>query len=546
MLGGVRDKWIQLVDINGESFHAPILQEGGLPVVKLVLSGPAAAAFSVGLLAENAIQKAIRCRVDLFHSDALHLLHLRFGHATGHRLYNTLKEKGLAHRTTLAACEVVSTSCKACEKINVRLEKIPAKTAGSVEVTKFNQVIYQDLIHLPARSPQGHVYSSVIVDSSTRYVSVLAIKQKSQAVQHLIAWVRRWESKFGIPKIIKTDNGGEFIGSEYTEFYVKEGIAPLTGAPYTPQTQALVERTNQSIKRLLTKTLFSLQIPQEMSAYIISGVAQTFNELVHSSTGESPYSMVHGHGTELLPLAMGDVVLVTHVTKLTHQPVPTNGEEGIFVCFISAAVASILVKRDYGWHHVRVHPSRLRLKGWLGLCSLSNLQHVTQSSEVPTISAPADRDSLCDFSSSRTVVPPPPAPDPAPVISRHPFVIARHRNGAVFPAQVLQRSRLQMAALERDTNGKWQHKELLFPNHHSIMKELVGATAEEAFSPSVFEEFLSSAPSASRGDDPEHGLDVPQAGGAEIDAEDAMLPTQDGMMLSQLVFVMTVCLCVWL
>eukprot|EP00919_Chromeraceae_sp_WS-2016_P066440 GHVR01157150.1.p1 GENE.GHVR01157150.1~~GHVR01157150.1.p1 ORF type:complete len:247 (+),score=21.68 GHVR01157150.1:460-1200(+) len=235
-----------------------------------------------------------------------------------------------------------STSCKACEKINVRLEKIPAKTAGSVDATKFNQVIYQDLIHLPARSPQGHVYSSVIVDSSTRYV--------------------------------------------------------------------------------------------------------------------------------------------------------------------------------------RVHPSRLRLKGWQGLCSLSNLQHVTQSSEVPTISAPADRDSLCDFSSSRTVVPPPPAPDPAPVISRHPFVIARHRNGAVFPAQVLQRSRLQMAALERDTDGKWQHKELLFPNHHSIMKELVGANAEEAFSPSVFEEFLSSAPSASRGDDPEHGLDVPQAGGAEIDAEDAMLP----------------------
>eukprot|EP00919_Chromeraceae_sp_WS-2016_P032363 GHVR01076446.1.p1 GENE.GHVR01076446.1~~GHVR01076446.1.p1 ORF type:complete len:348 (-),score=30.78 GHVR01076446.1:300-1343(-) len=275
-------------------------------------------------------------------SYALDVLHLRYGHATGLRLCDTLKEKGLALRTTLAACGSAATRCKACDLVNVRVRKIPAKADGAVEATEFNQVIYQDLIYLPARPPHGHSYASVIVDSATRFVSVLALKQKRQAIQHLISWVRRWESKFGLPKTVKTDNGTEFIGSEYTEFCVREGIAPLTGAPYTPQTQALVERTNQSLKRLLLKNLISLKLPQEMSAYLLSGVAHTFNELVHSSTHKSPYllislspslsSSVYGHSAELLPLAMGDVVTVSHSNKLEHQEVTTHGEEGL--CFL--------------------------------------------------------------------------------------------------------------------------------------------------------------------------------------------------------------------
>eukprot|EP00919_Chromeraceae_sp_WS-2016_P045558 GHVR01108453.1.p1 GENE.GHVR01108453.1~~GHVR01108453.1.p1 ORF type:complete len:130 (+),score=4.34 GHVR01108453.1:195-584(+) len=90
---------------------------------------------------------------------------------------------------------------------------------------------------------------------------------------------------------------------------VREGIA-LTGAPYTPQTQALVERTNQTLKQLLTKTLITLGIPPEMSTCY--RVCLLVNELVHATTGRSPYSLVYGHTVGILPLAMGDVVTVSN------------------------------------------------------------------------------------------------------------------------------------------------------------------------------------------------------------------------------------------
>eukprot|EP00919_Chromeraceae_sp_WS-2016_P025045 GHVR01059235.1.p1 GENE.GHVR01059235.1~~GHVR01059235.1.p1 ORF type:complete len:219 (-),score=41.14 GHVR01059235.1:594-1250(-) len=108
---------------------------------------------------------------------------------------------------------------------------------------------------------------------------------------------------------------------------------------------------------------------------------------------------------------------------------------------------------------------------------------------------------------------------PVPVVT-HPYVIANHRNGAFFPAQVLSRARMQLAAMEQRTNGMWEQTELLFPtkNELTIVKELEGLTPEEAFSPPVINEYLTSSPSASRGDQSED-LNMPQAGGAQIETE---------------------------
>eukprot|EP00919_Chromeraceae_sp_WS-2016_P020021 GHVR01047594.1.p1 GENE.GHVR01047594.1~~GHVR01047594.1.p1 ORF type:complete len:267 (-),score=48.75 GHVR01047594.1:90-890(-) len=112
----------------------------------------------------------------------------------------------------------------------------------------------------------------------------------------------------------------------------------------------------------------------------------------------------------------------------------------------------------------------------------------------------------------------------APVVSPRPqFVIARTRTGAVYPAQVIQRARRQMAALERGEDGKWCYKELVYPSHQTIVQELVGGSAEEAFSPAVLEEFLT--PAATRGDELDEAEargDVSQAGGDETleEAED--------------------------
>eukprot|EP00919_Chromeraceae_sp_WS-2016_P004935 GHVR01011669.1.p1 GENE.GHVR01011669.1~~GHVR01011669.1.p1 ORF type:complete len:427 (+),score=81.19 GHVR01011669.1:405-1685(+) len=106
------------------------------------------------------------------------------------------------------------------------------------------------------------------------------------------------------------------------------------------------------------------------------------------------------------------------------------------------------------------------------------------------------------------------------------FVLARSTNGAVYPAQVIQRARLQLAAMEREPDGSWQYKEIIYPTKDAIIQELTGTTAEEAFSPAVLEEFLSSTPAVPGGEEmdrAEAGGDMSQAGEETtdfIEAED--------------------------
>eukprot|EP00919_Chromeraceae_sp_WS-2016_P034619 GHVR01081911.1.p1 GENE.GHVR01081911.1~~GHVR01081911.1.p1 ORF type:complete len:120 (-),score=17.92 GHVR01081911.1:324-683(-) len=60
----------------------------------------------------------------------------------------------------------------------------------------------------------------------------------------------------------------------------------------------------------------------------------------------------------------------------------------------------------------------------------------------------------------------------APVSQPPQFVLARTMGGAVYPAQVVKRARLQLASLKRGNDGIWQYKEMIYPTHKAIVQEL--------------------------------------------------------------------------
>lgn len=56
-----------------------------------------------------------------------------------------------------------------------------------------------------------------------------------------------------LPKIIKTDNGPGYTSSSFTQFCAQLNIKHLTGIPYNPQGQGIVERAHQTLKNMLNK-----------------------------------------------------------------------------------------------------------------------------------------------------------------------------------------------------------------------------------------------------------------------------------------------------
>jgi transposase InsO family protein len=57
----------------------------------------------------------------------------------------------------------------------------------------------------------------------------------------------------GVPSKFKTDNGPAYTGLRFKQFYREWNIVPVTGLPYNPQGQSIVERAHKTLKTQLLK-----------------------------------------------------------------------------------------------------------------------------------------------------------------------------------------------------------------------------------------------------------------------------------------------------
>lgn len=60
-----------------------------------------------------------------------------------------------------------------------------------------------------------------------------------------------------IMKVLRTDNGTEYINSEFQQFLSKHKIVYLRSAPHVPEQNGLVERDNHSLVELARSSLQS-------------------------------------------------------------------------------------------------------------------------------------------------------------------------------------------------------------------------------------------------------------------------------------------------
>jgi transposase InsO family protein len=57
----------------------------------------------------------------------------------------------------------------------------------------------------------------------------------------------------GVPSKLKTDNEPAYTGRRFKQFCKEWNIAHVTGLPYTPQGQAIIERAHRTLKTQLLK-----------------------------------------------------------------------------------------------------------------------------------------------------------------------------------------------------------------------------------------------------------------------------------------------------
>ncbi|MGL5224762.1 MAG: DDE-type integrase/transposase/recombinase, partial [Aeromonas sp.] len=113
--------------------------------------------------------------------------------------------------------------------------------------------IGMDLVGPLPKSARGHEYILVVVDYATRYPEAIPLrKATSKAIAKELFLLY---SRVGIPTEVLTDQGTPFMSRLIAELCRLLKVKQLRTSVYHPQTDGLVERFNQTLKRMLRRVV---------------------------------------------------------------------------------------------------------------------------------------------------------------------------------------------------------------------------------------------------------------------------------------------------
>jgi transposase InsO family protein len=122
-------------------------------------------------------------------------------------------------------------------------------------------------------------YFVSFVDEYSRMMWLYLIKTKDEVLtvfQKFKVMVEK-QAERGI-KILRSDGGGEYTSTAFTNFCTSEGIMHEITAPYTPQHNGLCERRNRTIMDMTRCMLKEKQLPKEFWGEAVTTACYVLNK----------------------------------------------------------------------------------------------------------------------------------------------------------------------------------------------------------------------------------------------------------------------------
>ena len=213
------------------------------------------------------------------------VLHSRFGHASPRRLKLLLERtKGCPqHHGTIH--DTISHDCDACRQGGGKRKPFPKRTQQ--KYTYFGQRISSDLVGPLPASIHGEHYALCFVDSCTNLLSVYFLKTKSseevraafesylsdhaELLKHSVSGNRKitWH----------TDNGGEFMSNDLTEFCQEFAVVRSFSVPYCPPQNSHAERMWGILLRAMRISMAESEVHERFWPYCMQHHAHIHNIL---------------------------------------------------------------------------------------------------------------------------------------------------------------------------------------------------------------------------------------------------------------------------
>ncbi|KAL8105243.1 hypothetical protein AgCh_029148 [Apium graveolens] len=146
---------------------------------------------------------------------------------------------------------------------------------------------------VPVQSLGGCLYTLVVVDDFSRFTWTKFLKAKSDAFDAFFALCKRLQNQQNnIIVYIRKDHGKEFENSSFIEFCEECGITHNFSAPYTPQSNEIIERKNRTLQEMTNTMLNEYRRPKYFWVEAMSTACYILNRvLLRPIKMKTPYEL---------------------------------------------------------------------------------------------------------------------------------------------------------------------------------------------------------------------------------------------------------------
>lgn len=261
-------------------------------------------------------------KADVKKEDLL-LMHDRLGHPSAERLTKALQLAG--HQVPKDTS--ILNNCEACKHGKMHRTAIPKHSTR--RASRPLERVHSDIVGpMRVESAGGNKYMVSCIDDHSRFAQVYFVTMKSEASGKLMDYLEFWQAhKELLIKIIRSDNGGEYLSKVFIAYCLKHGIKQELTIAGTPQQNGVAERFNRTTMNAARALLSKSQMPHKFWAAAVSHACDINNQLpCKANDGVPPITRWDGSAPQI------DDLKVFGCAAYSHRAGGSKLDERAFLC----------------------------------------------------------------------------------------------------------------------------------------------------------------------------------------------------------------------
>jgi len=118
------------------------------------------------------------------------------------------------------------------------------------------------------------------VDDFSRMTWVYFLKHKSEVPDKFYAFYQMIHTQFGKKiKVLRSDNGGEFVNKSMQEFFRENDLIHQTSCPNTPPQNGVAKQKNCKLLETTRAMIFDAQVPTRFWPEAVATTTYLLNRL---------------------------------------------------------------------------------------------------------------------------------------------------------------------------------------------------------------------------------------------------------------------------